>query len=671
MICTQCGTQTTKQLDIQGGQQVAIHECSSCGYTMGKEIIASRGNTSFKGNTGMVQSKGLVARIVDKATSLHFDKYTPLQWFTRQNVVPKEITPPDSGVGYIFSPYTSLWTMMWGVTPIADLSKYRLMYRTVPKIKRGIDKTVSSAIIKGFNRLEITEQVYPPEGVSDEDYKAEVIAYVEAWMDAQDNFTQVLSMVAADMLIYGNAFVELVYSDIILEEEQSQYLERYQIHKTDYDWAGKGLLDMVRSDPLTTVDNPGGKYTLASAKGDLLWLKPLDPLYMRVRADAYGNIFGYLQFLQIPPVAYTPEKMAHFRFNPKSWNYEQVYGVSLLMSLIRTQDIIYQIENDLILLGHATIKPPILFKCGTAEQPWTEPMFNAFIASSSSRSAGGDIYTRGDVEATPLPAPAESIASMVTYLDYHDTQRTIAMGVPPQLLGEPEGSSRTTAEVSLDDWVNTLQILQQEISNTLEDQIFKYVVQNKFGPDAPTPRPIWNELFDKNEDSIVSRIVSMKAAGIITLNEARNWLSELNVSLSGIEGGDRMHELEMLEVQVEQMEQQATVPEVAGVSNNTFPNLEQPDQRKERTVPLGGVERLASRYKEYKIGDMDGMAIFKVSDKDIKLDLDSEWPGMGTSDTHDFIDEGEIWLSKVMADVGDTGGVDQLMYPGLPKRKEK
>ena len=566
MLCNACGQQSNKHINIEGGIQYSSFECDTCGYVQNK--IAAEPNGFVAHNStigtpttinGSKNSSSFVARILTEPIAKVFDKYTPPSWKYRQNIISKDITPPGSGLGYIFSPYTSLWTQMWGVTPIADLSKYRLMYRTVPKIKRGIDKTVASAVIKGFNDLEIIEDYEVPTeyeklGHDKESYGKLIINYVNQWIEMQQDFNQTLHMVASDMLIYGNAYVELVYEDLEEKDLYNEGLEKYTVPNANYDWAGKGLTELVKSNEFETITNPEGKFKLISPKGELLWLKVLDPLYMRVRSDAYGNVFGYLQFLSVPPIAYTPDKMAHFRYSPKSWQYEIVNGTSILMSMIRTQDIIWQIENDLILLGHATVKPPVIFTCGTIEEPWSDPMFDDFILKAGTRGPGGDVFVRGDVKAVPLPPPTESMSAMIDHLHYHDTQRTIGLGIPPQLLGQPEGSSRTTAEVSLEDWINTLQNLQTEIGNILEDQVFRRVIENEFGEDAPVPRPVWNELFDKNENDITSRIISMKQAGIISINEARLWLAALNIDMKDVEDGDIIPDQMMSILQIEEME---------------------------------------------------------------------------------------------------------------------
>jgi len=432
---------------------------------------------------GLTKPGGFISRVLPSETALRFDLFTPKTWMKKQNII--KDPPPDSGYGYVTSPYNSIFNVMWGVYPSADLAKYRLMYRTVPKVKRAVDKTVSFAINKGISGFEFK---YPAK-----DAQA-IIDYLEDWIESQDDWKITLQMIASDMLIYGNAFVEIVYEEPLTDEQiaimshpidprdpNSGVPERVFIPNEGIDWAGKDMNSNTVPQLIerTVRDNAGHNVDSIiefGGNGNVVWLKVLDPLYMRARVDSYGNVFGYLQWFSSPPVAFTTNKVAHFKYNPKSTAYETVYGTSMLQSLIRTQEAIWQIENDLILIGHTAAKIPLHFDCGTPESVWTDEAFMKFQMQMKTRGSGADIFTRGDVVANQLAIPAAQISHLMSNLKYHDVQRSVALGVPPALLGEPEGSSRTTAEISLDDFINQLQILQKEIANVLEEQIFNYIL---------------------------------------------------------------------------------------------------------------------------------------------------------------------------------------------------
>jgi len=488
-------------------------------------------------NKALTELKGMLIKPVNVASerrltdkeSATYDKYTPTNWFQKLPIIPDQETPPESGYGYTQSPYISQWTKMWGVSPITDLPKYRLMYRTVPVVKKAIDKTVATAISKGF-MLELDPGV---------ENREEILEYLQSWINQQENFKLTLQMIASDALTYGNAYAEIVYDEKSVTEEFSNDMEFHRVEipdpHEDYKIGEHGV------PYLPTVNyNGNGRYLQVSSKGNPVWVKPLDPLWMRVRRDSYGNVYGYLQYLSTPPVAFTTSKIFHVRFNPKSWWTENAYGTSMLLSLIRTQEAIWTIENDLILISHACAKPPLVFSCGSDEEPWTEGQLTSFVSSTSARGPGGDIYHRGDVGATPLPFPASSLAPLIAHLDIHMDQRMISLGVPPDLLGLHAGSNRSTATVTFDDWINTVQLLQQQLGDAIQEQLFRMIIENQFGEGAAVPKMVWNQVYEKDDSAEVQKILSLRMGNIITTNEARAMLGEVGHKLEPVTSGDSL-----------------------------------------------------------------------------------------------------------------------------------
>lgn len=476
-------------------------------------------------NVGTAITGFFANRRLSEEESLKYDRYTPKNWHQRLSITPPGDVPPASGLGYTQSPYIGQFTVMWGVNPLADLGKYRLMYRTVPIIKKAIDKTVATAVSKGF-KLELDE---------DAPNREEILNYLTQWISMQEDFKTHMQMLASDALTYGNAYAEIAYDEDDIEEKYADELKQYTVPdpKENYKF-GENSVPYIQE---VTIMNDG-KYTEARAKGNPVWIKPLDPMWVRVRRDSFGNCFGFLQYLSTPPVAFTTEKMVHIRYNAKSWWTENAYGTSALQSLIRTQEAIWTIENDLILISHACAKPPLIFACGSEEEPWTEGQLTQFVSETGGRGPGGDIYHRGDVEAKPLPFPASSLAPLIAHLDYHVEQRIVALGVPPDLLGIHASSNRSVATVSMDDWINTIQLLQEQIADAFEEQLFKVIVERKFGKGAPIPRIVWNQIYEKDQLGEVNTIIALRGANIITLNEARVWLEEIGKKLHPVEGGN-------------------------------------------------------------------------------------------------------------------------------------
>ncbi len=195
-----------------------------------------------------------------------------------------------SGAGFVTPPYSALWERVWGAVPIEDLPKYKDLYNFTPYIKAAIDVTVNLGVSNGF-------ELYGGDDT--------VRQWLADWLDEQ-NILHTLRIVATDILVFGNAFIE------ICRDEET---------------------------------------------GEVAWLKPLDPVHMRVRRNEYGDIFGYIQLLTFPPVAFEAQDMVHFRWGAKSWWYEFSYGTSLLRPLLKVQALIDQLEDDMAVIVYSYPPP--------------------------------------------------------------------------------------------------------------------------------------------------------------------------------------------------------------------------------------------------------------------------------------------------------------------------
>jgi len=420
-----------------------------------------------------------IARNLSPEEARQLSPYIPDNWFDDKHITPEAEKPISSGYGYVMSPYSSWTTRQWGVQPNKDLPIYVEMYRTVPVIRKAIDKTAILSVTKGYD-YEVTKE---------NPLHDEIIECCRSFWDREDvNQIEYLTTAAKDLLIFGYHMSELVYEDYSAS-------------------AGKDIY--------------GQPVTWIKPDGELLWLKPLDPQFMRVQRDSYGNQHGFLQYLIAPPQAFTNEKIAYFKYSPWSVAYENTYGTSLLMSLLRTQNMIWQMEADLLVMAHAGAKPPMWFKGGTPVTPYTDIQMNQLVASTAARGPGSDIYTRSNVDGMPLPQPSTMIQGLMEHLKYLHDQRIILLGVPPQILGIPEGSTRTTAQVADADFIIVLQTIQQIIGEGLRYQVYARRLRAKFGADVEIPKLKWRDVYSEDRDKKVYRAIALYKNAAITLNELR------------------------------------------------------------------------------------------------------------------------------------------------------
>ena len=296
-----------------------------------------------------------------------------------------------------------------------------------------------------------------------------VLEWLQDWCD-EHNILQTLRIAATDMLVFGGAFIEICH-----EEDQ---------------------------DP------------------DEFWLKPLDPVNVRVRRDAYGQVFGYVQLLTIPPVIFTAQDIVHVRWGAKSWWYEYSYGTSLLRPLLKIEALINQLENDLATLTHVYVKPMIWVQAGRPDAPFSDQQLSQLMQAFSQRDVATDVFTRGDVNVKPLTSLTKDI-KVDYWLEYLYKQREAVLGVPPIFLGESEGTNRATADIVMQEYCVRLRMIQNLLSDMIETDLFARLVKAKFGEDVEIPHVAWKPVWEPTLDVKAKYIGELVQLGIILPSEAR------------------------------------------------------------------------------------------------------------------------------------------------------
>lgn len=446
-------------------------------------------------------TRRLIAREIspEQAWKYGDDKLIAPSWWEGYRYQLLAPMPPGAGVGLVTTPYQTWYDRTWGVVPIADLPKYRDYYRKVPVIKAAIDRTTMLCLARGFE-LKLDKKA---------PFHDEFLDGLSKWI-AKLPFTWIMNQIFHDMQVYGNAFVEVVYEKLDKKMLPEGKVEDYE--EAPSEWKA-GI----------TPDEPKGFQT-GEGRGMVVNLKTLDPLYMRVRRDAYGNIYGYVQWLLHPPVAFDTDHMVHISFNTKSWAYESAYGTSILMSLIKTQEMIWQMESDFMAVSHINISPSLAIFGGTQERPYSDQQLSALRTATLNRGPASTIYLKGDCTATKLDLLA-NINGIVRYFDYLCEQRIILLGVPPDVLGQNMGGgSYAKAAVNVQEFKARIRSLQERVSDALHDQIFPKVLAAMF-PDididkVEIPTVKWNSVFEEDTTQIYQKTMAVYQIGLITKRQA-------------------------------------------------------------------------------------------------------------------------------------------------------
>lgn len=465
------------------------------------------------------------ARVLTPEESEQFDFSTPASW-NNQNIewVYKQLgyhgeVPEGSGVGVVQSPFTSEYTKVWGVSPSPDLQKFRNMFRTQPDIQQAVQLQVTMSVGKGFV-------------IEHKDKKIQ--EFLNKWaVDVQ--LLPNMMVIGQDMIVYGNGYAEIQWTDRVQKEEQVYKYEDTELVAPEVlDWGFNGKVEnayksgstsdllfanYIKREPEVKTGSSGKRK--GNKRTGVVGIKPLDPIYMRVRRDSLGNQFGFSQFMSTPPTLLDNDCVIHIKFRPTSAGYDSAYGQSQLLALIRNNAILEQFEQDASIWIHSRAVPPMIAKGGADPQhPYTNAQMADLVNKLAKRTAASILAIKSDVQLEELQGVARNL-NLGWWLNYLLTRRYQALGVPPILMGIMEGGNKQTGEVVFQDFVTRLQLIQKMISDAFEQQVLWPLVKSKFGEDKEKPTIIWKPIVEEDRNMRAQRLIQALQANAISVNEFR------------------------------------------------------------------------------------------------------------------------------------------------------
>jgi hypothetical protein len=130
------------------------------------------------------------------------------------------------------------------------------------------------------------------------------------------------------------------------------------------------------------------------------------------------------------------------------------------------------------------------------------------------------VFVRGDVAVDVVPSLTKDV-NVQFWLDYLYKQREAVLGVPKIFLGQSEGTNRATAEIVMQEYVTRLRMLQELIGDTLETDLFKQLLEAKFGEGVEVPIIKWRPIWEPTLDVKAKFISDLVDKNIILRSEAR------------------------------------------------------------------------------------------------------------------------------------------------------
>lgn len=481
-----------------------------------------------------------IARVLDNETVRKIAPGSWVQWrktteYYRGIGYKSGQKPPYSGDLLVQSPYADWFNLTWGLAPSHDMPKYRWMYRARPEIRRGVDTKVILAVGRGFSV------------VCENDEEVEV--YVNRLLNHL-NIRDILQSAVTDMLVYGQAYFEKVR--VLPEEKQAhEAIELAPIETTAREqvtkqWSNLDLDDADAEKLQSWVadqkkvdswlaqrgqDQPGveeGREEQMNGEGELIELKPLDPLWMRINRDAFNNILGFVQWGLTPiPQSIFPDKIVFLKWLPKSWSFESAYGTSILMPVQRHISLLIQAEEDMKIYWHQYAKPMLVVKAGTPDKPYPLPALSNLQTKFSARGPNTDAIVPGDVSVDIMKAgTGETTATFKTWSDYLREKIYETIGIPSVLMNMPSDSARATSDVSMQGFIAEERMIEEIVGEQFLKQVIDPEVRRKFPDKYKADNPpqiiiIWPPVLEEDRNRKMDRIVKAVGVPLMTINEGR------------------------------------------------------------------------------------------------------------------------------------------------------
>lgn len=439
--------------------------------------------------------------------------------FAWEEYATKEL--PGLGMGFTVYPYVAVWEKIWGAVPTEDYQKYKQYYVQEPFIRATIDFHTQMTVSQGF------ELDYPLDTVVDD---------VKAFLERHD-FMNLMKVMIKDELVFGNSYTEVVRTWYC--HETGHDLEALRI---SYEVAPKdGKPGFWWSDRVDVVDKHNKMYPthkLENPYGEIARFKPLDPMYMRVRRDAYGSILGYVQYYVFPLVTFLADEMIHLRYMPTSWTYESVYGVSMLRPILFHQELMKNYEQTMGAIMNVFLKPMFLVKVGGPVQPGmpnaevTVNQFNQVKRYFQTSQPGQSLVIRATspVDVQPIEPPIDRMQSTAFWLQWLHQMRTYALSVP-KFFVDPAGLNRATAQTVERGYFTFIASNRQSLNAQLEQTLMPMIMRSIYGKIADelmaeygVPHIIWKPVKEEGLEDKAKTYLPLYASRILTRDEVRKAL---------------------------------------------------------------------------------------------------------------------------------------------------
>lgn len=302
--------------------------------------------------------------------------------------------------------------------PAQNIEDFRLIADTDPHVGEAVDTLVDYLVGSGFS---ITPANVPG---TDTEQTDEDIAELKRLVEVS-KFESVLADWVWHALVDGTAFLEIVVEN-----------------------------DYFRPKVLPTED-------------------------MEIKTDEFGNIQQFIQNgADGSEIEFDPHEIAILRFHRHP---DEDFGHSIIEGVQEQADILRDMEIDTARFVATKAYPPILWKCGTEERPWSETQINSWLNEIENIEPESMLAVGHDVDHDVVGATSTSSTAGAMRLEptFEHLLRRIAtgVGVPADLLNA-DTLNGNGLQAAMSKFDRRIQRYRMIISQAVRFQIFPSILSD-------------------------------------------------------------------------------------------------------------------------------------------------------------------------------------------------
>ena len=267
---------------------------------------------------------------------------------------------------------------------------------------------------------------------------------------------------------------------------------------------GDGYIEKMYVDKSDVV----GKFDVVSTK------------QMVINRDEKGVIESYVQELGTGEKDYAKfeeHEIVHYRNRGIAG---EAYGRSDIEPITEVSEILRDMMIDLANFISTKAYPPILWKLGTPEVPWSKPEVDVWAADREDVEPGDQISVQGDVEGEAIGVRGETV-DIQPYLTFFASLVVSGLRVPATLTSIIPNIGQFTADSQTNAYTRRINDIRNELAETLEVDLFDYIIiQNGYGTNLHS-EVTWKKHDEESTRMAVNNLIQLVQNSIISREEAR------------------------------------------------------------------------------------------------------------------------------------------------------